>query len=82
MFGEIIEFLAANRPLPRAPRAWQRRPFTRRQLNELGRVTPDMTPEEIRRRVRAMEYPGFPGAFVELGGVRFVAQAPDRSPLA
>lgn len=82
MFGEIVELLRAKKPLPKASRTWQRKPFTRRQLDELGRVTPEMTPEEIRRRVRAMEYPGFPGAFVELGGVRFVAPSPTRSPLA
>ena len=45
----------------------------RRELDELGRVTPDMHPDEIRRRVAAMRFPGAPGAFLELAGVRFEA---------
>lgn len=82
MFHDVVGRLAAGRPLPEGPRGWMRRPFTRKELNALGRITPDMPAEEIRRRVRAMTYPGFPGAAVELAGLQFAVAAPARPPLA
>lgn len=59
--------------LPRASIQWARRPFTRKELNALCEVTPDMSEAEIKRRVRATAYPGFPGAYVTLAGIRFSA---------
>ena len=62
--------------------AWQRRPFTRRELDELCRVTPDMAADEVRRRVRATTYPGYPGAYLDLHGIRFVAEGTAARPAA
>jgi methionyl-tRNA formyltransferase len=73
MFDDIVGLLERGAALPSAPRGWTRRPFLRRELRDLGRITLDMSAEEIRRRVRAMHYPGMPGAEVEIAGVRFVA---------
>lgn len=53
---------------------WRRKPFTRADLDELCVVTPEMDESEIRRRVRAVDYPGYPGARVDLGGVTFEAK--------
>lgn len=33
---------------------------TRAQLNDLATITPDMSPEERARRIRATDYPGWP----------------------
>jgi methionyl-tRNA formyltransferase len=46
-------------------------PTTRPQLDALRRVTPEMDEAEVQRRIRATTYPGKPGPFVEVGGVRF-----------
>jgi len=73
LFYEIAALLAQDAPLPECPETWARKPYLRRELDELGRVTPDMHPDEIRRRVAAMRFPGAPGAFLELAGVRFEA---------
>lgn len=73
LFYDIVSRLATGSALPVTSETWRRRPFTRLELNELGRVTPDMPPHEVRRRVRAMRYGGFPGAFVDLGGIFFKA---------
>ena len=62
--------------------SWSRAPFTRRQLEDLKRIDPNMAPDEVRRRVRATTYPSHTGAFVELGDVRFVVPVPERAPLA
>ena len=73
LFKEIIDLMARGADLPVSDEHWTRTPYTRRELNELGRIEPGMSPDEVRRRVRAMAYPGAPGAFVEVGGVRFWA---------
>lgn len=82
LYAEIVGMLAAGKPLPECAAVWERRPFTRRELDALATVDPGMPPEEIARRVRATTYPGFPGTEVELGGVRFSAPVPSRAPYA
>lgn len=82
MFDDICALIAQGATLPTAARHWQRPPFTRKQLNELGRVSFEMAHDQVQRRIRAMEYPGFPGAFVEVAGVKFYAPSPQRPPLA
>lgn len=76
LFQDVMTDVLRGVPLARAAESWTRTPYTRRQLDALCRVTPDMTPEEIHRRVRATAFPGAPGAVVELGGVRFAAITP------
>ncbi len=70
LFYEIMAILLAGRELPRSEEQWTRPPFTRKQFNELFKITPDMAPEEIARRVRAVSYgPWQP--YLELGEFRF-----------
>lgn len=77
LFHDVLQRIrAGGREFP-AVKDWTRRPFTRRELNALGEVSADMPAEEIRRRVRAMAYPGFPGARVQLGGIAFFAPVPN-----
>jgi methionyl-tRNA formyltransferase len=78
-FHEIMHTLRAGADLPKAAAGWTRKAFTKRDLNDLARVTPEMTDEEVGRRVRAMAYPGFSGAFVDIGGERFQSPTPPRA---
>ncbi len=73
LVARIVVVLAEGESLPSSEEEWRRRPFTRTELNELGRITAGMTDDEVRRRVRAMQFPGYPGVFVEIGGVTFRA---------
>jgi len=82
LFHDILSRLRSGAPLPETGRSWTRDPFRRRDLDALCRITPDLPADEIRRRVRATTYPGYPGAAIELGGVRFAAPVPARAPLA
>ncbi|HVH43905.1 MAG TPA: formyltransferase family protein [Labilithrix sp.] len=82
MFHEIAVLVASGEPLPRAARSWTRRPFTRKQLNALATLSPSMDPQEVQRRVRATTYPGYPGPGIEIGGVLFRAEVPNRPPVA
>lgn len=61
-FTKIFEGILKEQPLPKSKEHWQRKPFTRNELNELCRINPGMDKEEINRRVKATAFPGMPGA--------------------
>jgi len=71
LFYDIVTGIVQGKQLPASSEHWTRKPFTRKQLLELERISPDMPPAEIKKRVRAMYYPGMPKPYTELGGVRF-----------
>jgi len=76
LFLEIAPLMAEGRQLPVAQEAWQRPPFTRAEFNELLRISPAMTKDEIARRVRAVSYGAYQ-PYVELEGYRFEYAPPD-----
>ena len=82
MFHDLCSLLATGRELPVSPRQWSRRPFTRREMEELKLIEAGMDPQEVKRRLRATVYPGYPGPYVKVGAEKFYALVPDRPPLA
>ena len=70
LFFEIAQLMSDGKELPASDETWTRPPFTRREFNELFRITPEHSREEIARRVRAVSYRQFQ-PFVELEGYRF-----------
>jgi methionyl-tRNA formyltransferase len=82
MFHDICSLIASGRELPVAERQWTRAAFTRRQMNALKTITPDMDDAEVARRIRAGTYPGYPGPSVTIAGHTFYYPVPDRPPLA
>ena len=70
LFFEIARRIADGKPLPVSSETWTRPPFTRKQFNELFRITPDMPKDEIARRVRAVSYEPYQ-PYVEIEGYRF-----------
>ena len=82
MFHDICSLIAAGEKLPVAERQWTRRPFTRRQMNALKQIEPDMPVDEVARRIRAGTYPGYPGPSVTIADHTFYYPVPDRPPLA
>ncbi|BCB96339.1 hypothetical protein JZK55_12610 [Dissulfurispira thermophila] len=74
-FVEIFSLILSNKPLPKSEEQWKRKPFTRKELNDLCRITSNMSEEEIKRRVRATTYPKMPGAFIEFAGIKFSVDA-------
>jgi methionyl-tRNA formyltransferase len=70
LFLEITKLLAEGRELPVSQETWTRRPFTRKQFNELFRITADMSRDEIARRVRAVSFGPY-GPYLEIQGYRF-----------
>jgi methionyl-tRNA formyltransferase len=82
MLHDIGSLISIGAELPAAPTQWTRRPFTRREMEALKRIEPDMPAAEVRRRVRATTYPGYPGPYVAVGEERFYAPAPQRPAIA
>lgn len=82
MFHDFLAGIAGGGRATPCGKSWSRKPFTRKQLSALRQITPNMPPDEVRKRVRATTYPGYPGAAVTLGGVEFVFAPPSRPPLA
>lgn len=82
MFHDLCSLIATGRPLPESERQWSRRPLTRREMNALKTIEPDMPEEEVARRIRAGTYPGYPGPSVTVGGHTFYYPVPERPPLA
>jgi len=77
LFYDVLETILSGRDLPVAQETWQRKPITRAEFNELGKITRDMSDTEIARRVRATSY-GRWQPTVELGGYVFKLD-PDRT---
>ena len=75
LFFEIAPLMAEGRQLPTTEEAWQRPPFTRTEFNELFKISPGMTKDEVTRRVRAVSYGAYQ-PYVELEGYRFEYSPP------
>lgn len=56
LFYELISGIVENKSLPQSKESWKRKPYTRKQLNELCELTPDMDKNEIARRIKATTY--------------------------
>lgn len=71
-FYEVMQHVIEGTPLPQSEETWQRKPYKRKELNELCRVTLDMEQAEVERRIRATSFPNAPGAYLEYQGKRFI----------
>lgn len=67
LFYEIFYLIMDGQPIPSSPEKWQRKPYLRSELNELCKLTPDMTEKEMALRIEATTYLK-PWAFFDLGG--------------
>ncbi len=74
MFYEIIDDVLKGNPLPAATETWKRKPYTRKELNELCYISPDMSPEEMERRIKATTY-RWPWAYTKIGNRTFILQS-------
>lgn len=70
LFFEIAQLMAEGGELPASVETWTRPPFSRKQFDELFRITADMSQQEIARRVRAVSYKNWQ-PYIELGGFKF-----------
>jgi methionyl-tRNA formyltransferase len=71
LFYEVLDYIIRHDSLPRCDENWTRKPYTRKQLEELCRITTNMSKQEIERRIKATKFPGMPGAYIEIYGYKF-----------
>lgn len=71
LFQDVMTTVVQGEPLPQSSERWTRAPYRRTDLEALCRVTPEMAPAEVRRRVRATTFPGASGAYLDVAGCRF-----------
>lgn len=64
MFHDIACGIAQGQKLPAADVHWTRRAFTWREMEDLKELRPSMSENEISRRVRATDFPGYPGPYM------------------
>ena len=76
-FYEIMNTILEGQSLPVTNEQWKRKPLTRKQLDELCTITPDMPGDEIDRRIKATTYKT-PWAFTKIGNHIFKLQAENK----
>lgn len=74
MFYEVMECILQGRELPVSEERWARKPYTRKQLNELCEIRPDMSEEEISRRIRSTTFGAEVWAYTKIGNRKFILQ--------
>lgn len=77
MFIEIMSEIIVTGKTPESDEVWAREAYTRKDLNDLGKITLDMSAEEVERRYRAMKYKSYPGAYIDFANFRFEVQSDD-----
>lgn len=53
---EVLDCIIQGQPMPESKEHWTRKPYLRKELNRLCRITPDMPVEEINRRIKATNF--------------------------
>jgi methionyl-tRNA formyltransferase len=74
LFYEIMDGILHGKPLPNSEECWKRKPYTRKQLDDLCTITADMSEEEVELRIKATTYQT-PWAFIKIGKHIFKLQA-------
>jgi len=68
---DVFSYIVKNNTLPFSSEQWTRKPYKRKELEELATIQTDMNEEELDKRIRATYFPGKPAPFIELFGHRF-----------
>lgn len=72
LYTDVLNSIFDQHKIPESTEHWKRRPFTRNELNQLCIIDQSMHKEEISRRIRAVTYPGKPGAFLSIENHKFI----------
>ena len=70
LFYTVIDLIINENKMPVSKEKWTRKPYTRIELNNLAKVSLDMSPEEIKRRLKALEFPGAQGAYLSISDLK------------
>lgn len=76
LFYDVVGGIFKGEKLPVSDEVWTRKPYSRTEFNELMTITPDMSAEEIARRVRATSFGEWQPS-IKLHGFTFKHQPDD-----
>ena len=71
LYKDIINYLVDNDSLPQSSEIWKRKPYKRRDLEDLATIKTTMSEQEIKNRIKATYYPGKPAPFIKIYGHKF-----------
>jgi methionyl-tRNA formyltransferase len=71
LFYELLAVVAGNGLVEPSGESWQRKAITRKQFEKWMTLSPDDSPDLIRRKERAVRHSRFSGPFIEVAGLRF-----------
>jgi methionyl-tRNA formyltransferase len=74
MFYGIMDSILQGNPLPTSTETWKRKPYTRKELNELCYISPGMPEEEMEKRIKATTY-RWPWAYTKIGNRTFILKS-------
>ena len=73
LFYEIIDLIKNEQTLPISKYQWNKKPYTRKDLQNLCRITLDIPKNEILKRLRATYYPGGPDyPYIKINSKRII----------
>ncbi len=82
LFEKIISCIASDGILPKSDEKWKRKPFTKKDMYEMFEINPLKHDEdEIKRRIKAAEYPLCRGAYINVNNQRFYLEYENRKPI-
>lgn len=70
LFYNVIDLILNGNKMPVSTEKWARKPYTRADLNNLAKVSLDMSQAEMRRRIKALEFPGAQGAYLSISDLK------------
>jgi methionyl-tRNA formyltransferase len=73
LFYEVMDRILAGETLVAGDQRWTRKPFSRKEFNQLATITAEMSPQEIARRIRATAFGPWKPT-LEVGGFTFELQ--------
>lgn len=71
LFYDVLDYYIKYGKLPKSNKKWSRRLYTRQELNELCRIRNRMSPIEVKKRIKATNFPNMPKAYIQMSGYRF-----------
>ena len=70
LFYSVIDLILNGNKMPVSTEKWTKKPYTRADLNNLAKVSLDMSQAEMRRRLKALEFPGAQGAYLPISDLK------------
>jgi len=71
LYKELIKYIMCNKSLPKTTEKWKRKPYKRSELETLATIKPEMSKEEINKRIRATYFKGKPAPFIVFYGKKY-----------